>query len=290
MAGRPSTTGRSAKAGKRHAVLTADSYISRDGGAPEIERAKPEFDVPAVLPASTGPRAYTSDPAEPVNPDLLDFTTADITPAPLRGRAGRPPILEVNDVLLRSLQALGRYGAPQREVAMVLGVSPNTIGKLFRDHPETHEAYVRGISLGDLEARRAIQRHANSNPIAAIYLTKVRLGFTETQKVDSLTAVQNVISSANASLKEKMRKAGITATTQTVSLGGSIPSDPAAAEFVIPDSPMIEGELAVEPLPPFGSGTRGGKRRGAGRKWTMAGAKRSALKLAKVSTRHKEPA
>lgn len=102
--------------------------------------------------------------------------TALITRA---GRGKTAPIT-VTPAGLAAIEALAASGNDQRSIAKALGMDRKTMTDMRRRVPEVDEAFERGLAaLGDELTHLLLAQARNGNVVAAIYLTKARLGWRE---------------------------------------------------------------------------------------------------------------
>ena len=70
------------------------------------------------------------------------------------GNSGRPPIVEVDDELLRNIEGLGKIKCTEIEAAAFLRVSQPTFNRLLNSNEKAKDAWERGQQLGLISLRR----------------------------------------------------------------------------------------------------------------------------------------
>ncbi len=95
-----------------------------------------------------------------------------------RNKGGRPPY-EPSDKDRQLVKHMAAYGAPEDEIAKVVGVAEKTLRKHFRDELDTAhtQANVR-------VAERLYQQCMDGNTTAMIFWLKTRAGWREKQEID----------------------------------------------------------------------------------------------------------
>jgi hypothetical protein len=99
----------------------------------------------------------------------------------LREKCGRKLGVHHKETDLSLIEGLGEINATHDEIAAVVGLSRQTVGKRFKDDIAWQEAFEKGKSKGRVSLRRLQWRHANSPTNSAsvnmtIHLSKHFLG------------------------------------------------------------------------------------------------------------------
>lgn len=109
-------------------------------------------------------------------------TTALITRA---GRGKTAPIT-VTPAGLAVIEEMAALGNDQRTIAKRLGMDRKTMTDMRRRIPEVDDAFERGLAaLGDELTHLLLVQARKGNVVAAIYLTKARLGWREGDAPDA---------------------------------------------------------------------------------------------------------
>jgi len=104
-----------------------------------------------------------------------------LSPSPIKGAGGRPPLLKADEKTLAQLAGLGSIQASEREVQAVFRVSQPTLTKFFKDNPAAREAYEDGKGQGKMSLRRRQWAMAEKNVAMQIWLGKQWLGQSDRQ-------------------------------------------------------------------------------------------------------------
>lgn len=95
---------------------------------------------------------------------------------------GNPALapFEPTDEQRRQVEAMSGYGVPQDDIAVVLGVAPNTLRKYFRTELD------RGAARANARVGQRLFEMASSgqNTAATIFWMKARAGWREKQEID----------------------------------------------------------------------------------------------------------
>ena len=84
-----------------------------------------------------------------------------------------------NDEHRRQVDAMAAYGVPEESIAKVLGISPHTLRKYFRDELDT--AHVKANSAVAQSLYRKATGDGAGSVVAAIFWLKTRAGWREAQ-------------------------------------------------------------------------------------------------------------
>ena len=100
--------------------------------------------------------------------------------AETKKKAGRPPKYTFNQVHANTVQAMSQYGVPQEDIASVIGMSVETINKLYR------KEYDLGAAMANHEVGRRLYERGvkDGDTTALIFWAKTRMGWKETQKIE----------------------------------------------------------------------------------------------------------
>lgn len=101
------------------------------------------------------------------------------------------------------IERMAEDGRDVTSIARALGMHRDTFRLLRRRDPEAQEAIERGrAALGDELADIFLEQARNGNTVAAIYLTKARLGWREAGPVDPNAQASNINITINAPLSD----------------------------------------------------------------------------------------
>jgi hypothetical protein len=96
--------------------------------------------------------------------------------------------IELTDLTLRQLQALGRRGYTEEQAACFFGVTERTLEDFFVQKPQAQISFMRGRAQWDVGIRRVQFRLAKTDPRMAIHLGKIYLGQSDTGEKPKKTA------------------------------------------------------------------------------------------------------
>jgi hypothetical protein len=125
---------------------------------------------------------------------------------------------------LKVIEKMAAKGQDQRTIAAVLGVHRKTLVNIRDRDPEVEEAWEKGHAALADELTHILLEHArDGNIIAAIYLTKARLGWREGEVMKDARVVTNT--RVNIQMSPPMSKEEFQAIVDGTASGASEPQE-----------------------------------------------------------------
>jgi hypothetical protein len=145
-------------------------------------------------------------------------TDSSFLPSIVRGNGGR---VTVTPAGLDRVEHLASEGKSERTISKALSISSSTFRRLVREDPEVDHAFQSGRAAWADELTDLLMGMARKgNVAAAIYLTKARLGWSETGSREARPNVTINLPPAAATLEEFRRRVVVNTSTREESEEG----------------------------------------------------------------------